>query len=201
MVDRNRRDLILQSACELFSERGYHATTIRNIADQCGLLSGSLYTHIRSKEDLLYEIADRVADRFLSRLDVVMKTPGSSTDRFRQALAAHILVVSEDIHAARVLWHEWQALSPDRRSLIDAKHDAYEQMWGQILQEGVARGEFHAEHLRYARTVTLSVANWLYQWFNPEGTLTAEEVADRLATVLLRGLHKGDSTDQTSQYF
>lgn len=189
MVDRNRRDLILQSACLLFSEQGYHATTIRDIADQCGLLSGSLYAHIRSKEELLYEIADQVADRFLTRLDGVLKAQGSPTERFRYALAAHISVVAEDVHAARVLWHEWKALSPDRRRLIDAKHDAYEQMWGQILQEGVATGEFYSEHLRYARTVTLSVANWLYQWFNPEGSLSAEEVADRLATVLLRGLH------------
>lgn len=173
----------------LFREKGYHGTTIRDIAEMSGMLSGSLYAHIRSKEDLLFEITNEVADHFLARLQPIAEGYDAPTDKFRNGLSAHIGVVSEHMDAATVFSHEWHALTDERRQVIQEKRDAYEQLWAAILQEGVRTGDFHPEQLRFARVVTLSVANWLYQWFDPGGVLSADEVAHQLSTVILRGLH------------
>ncbi len=190
MAERSRRDLILRAARTLFKEKGYHATTVRDIAEMSGVLSGSLYAHIRTKEDLLFEITDEIADCFLSRLEEIVLSEASAVEKFRRALHAHIQVVADNLDAASVFSHEWRALSDERRAVIQAKRDRYENLWASILAEGVQEGSFHSDHLRFARVVTLSVANWLYQWFRPDGELTAAEVADELATVLLRGLER-----------
>lgn len=190
MAERGRREQILEAARALFREKGYHATTIRDIADQSGMLSGSLYAHIKTKEDLLFEITDSVAKRFVSELETIVASADSATEKFRRALAAHIAIVADNIDAATVFMHEWRALTAERKALIQAERDRYEALWQAILDEGIASGEFHSEHVRFSRLVTLSVANWLYQWYDPDGPLSANDVADRLSDVLLRGLHR-----------
>jgi TetR/AcrR family transcriptional regulator, cholesterol catabolism regulator len=193
MAERNRREQILQAAKALFKEKGYHGTTIRDIAEQSGVLSGSLYAHIKTKEDLLFEITNEVADHFVQRLEKVVASPWTPPDKFRAALAVHIQVVAEHLDAASVFSHEWKALSYERRAIIQEKRDQYEALWARILEEGVNSGHFYPEHLRFSRIVTLSVANWLYQWFQPGGKLSAKQVADELATVLLRGVQMSAS--------
>lgn len=188
MAERGRRQEILQAASLLFREKGYHGTTIRDIADRSGLLSGSLYAHIRTKEDLLFEMTDEVADHFIRSLTVVVESPRNPVEKFKRGLAAHITVVAEHLDAAAVFSHEWRALSPERRSIIQGKRDAYEQLWSRILSEGAKSGVFPPTTDVFSRMVTLSVANWLYQWYDPAGALSADAVADRLADVLLQGL-------------
>jgi AcrR family transcriptional regulator len=188
MTEASRRSQMLQVARKLFSEKGYHATTIRDIADQTGVLSGSLYAHIRTKEDLLFEITCDVADQFVTMLKAITSSHLSATAKFRRALTAHIAIVAEHIDAATVFSHEWKALSEARKQVIKSKRDAYEQMWAEILQEGAARGEFRQTDLRFARMTVLSVANWLYQWYDPHGELSVDEVAQRLADNLLLGI-------------
>lgn len=188
MVERGRRDQIIDVAKVLFREKGYHATTIRDIAQQSGLLSGSLYAHIRTKEDLLFDIADEVANQFIRGLEAVLARGGTPTAQFRAALAAHGEVVARNIDAAAVFSSEWRALAEERRATIQAKRDQYEHMWAQILDEGRQTGEFAALDARMMRIVPLSVANWLYQWYDPAGPLAPGEIAGRLADVVLSGL-------------
>ncbi|WP_067930866.1 TetR/AcrR family transcriptional regulator [Alicyclobacillus kakegawensis] len=190
MAGRGRRQQILEAASVLFSTKGYHGTTIRDIADESGLLSGSLYAHIRTKEDLLFEITDAVADAFLERLTPIVESQAAPEEKFRSALAAHVAVVSDNLPAGAVFCHEWRALGDERRSVIQAKRDAYERLWDQIIQEGVARGDFAPELARFSRIVTLSVANWLYQWYHPDGDLNPDQVSEALADVILNGLSR-----------
>ncbi len=187
IAERGRKQEILKAASLLFREKGYHGTTIRDIAERSGLLSGSLYAYIRTKEDLLFEITDEVADHFIRSLTAVVSLPVPPEEKFRRGLAAHIAVVADHLDAATVFSHEWKALSSERRAAIQAKRDAYEQLWNQILQEGITAGVF-AEAGSLARTVILSVANWLYQWYDPNGALSPEPLAERLADILLAGL-------------
>jgi len=152
------------------------------------MLSGSLYAHIRTKEDLLFEITDEVAEQFLVELKAVAASGASPAETLQLGLAAHLRVVAAHLDGASVFMHEWRVLSPVRRDAIQQKRDQYEAIWADILETGVGAGEFYGDHLRYARMVLLSVANWSYQWFDPLGTLSPDEVAERLAGVILRGL-------------
>lgn len=183
-----RKEQILQMACRFFSTKGYHGTTIRDISEASGILSGSLYAHIDSKEDLLFAITDRGAEAFLSSLRPIVGGPGSPREKLKRGLTAHARVVADNLEGATVFFHEWKSLSPERREIIQRKRDEYEALWARIFEEGVEKGEFRGQDPKFARLLLLSAANWLYQWYQPEGPLTPEEIADRFAAILLSGI-------------
>lgn len=188
MARPSQREQILVEASRLFSKKGYHATTIREIAQNRGILSGSLYAHIASKEDLLFEIVDDGADAFLSAIASVSQSDRPPIDKLRMALCAHIQVIAERMDAATVFFHEWEALSEERRRLIQAKRDKYEAHWNAILEEGMADGSMSMADPKFVRLMLLSVANWLYNWYRPSGPLAPEEIADRFIQILVNGI-------------
>ncbi|HLO03965.1 MAG TPA: TetR/AcrR family transcriptional regulator [Symbiobacteriaceae bacterium] len=183
-----RKDLILEVAVRLFSERGFHGTTIREIAEAAGMLSGSLYAHIQTKEDLLYEVVMQAADRFLGAIEPLVVADLPAAEKLRQAMIAHVEVVAASRAHATVFMHEWKALTPERRAEVAARRKAYEQQLGQILTEGVRRGEFKPLDERMARLLILSAVNWLYEWYDPTGPLSPSDVAERYWRLVLEGL-------------
>lgn len=183
-----RKEQILEAAVALFSQNGYHATTVRDIADESGMLSGSLYAHINSKEDLLFEIVDRGANDFLLALEPVAYGPGSASQRLEAAMAAHISVVARSLPTATIFLHDWKALEKDRRDRILAKRSRYESLLAHIIRDGVNSGEFRPVDEKFARLLVLSAVNWLYEWYDPEGPLAPDEIAARFAELILRGL-------------
>ncbi|WP_436664180.1 TetR/AcrR family transcriptional regulator [Alicyclobacillus acidoterrestris] len=187
-----QREQILQEARRLFSQKGYHGTKIRDIANARGILSGSLYSHISSKEDLLFEIASDGAKAFVTAIQRVANSSMSPTEKVRAGLAAHIRVISNQLDVSRVFLHEWHALSDERRDIIQQKRDEYERYWKDILESGVQAGEFVIADPKFARLLILSVANWVYNWYQPDGELTPEDIADRFANVILFGLRHSE---------
>lgn len=187
-----RREKIMEKASQLFRTKGYHGTTIRDISEASGILSGSLYAHIKSKEDLLFEITDRGAELFLRSLRPVVMSDDDPVVKLRKGLVAHIRVITDNLEAATVFFHEWKALTEKRRRIIQEKRDEYEAMWSTLLAEGVKGGRFRLADEKFARLLILSVANGLYQWYNPKGDLSPEEVADRFTTILLSGFIGGE---------
>lgn len=189
----HRRDQILQVAARLFSERGYHGTSMQHLAEGLGMLRGSLYAHIDSKEDLLFDIVDRGADRFISRMEEVVTSEAEPADKVKMAVRAHVSTVAEHIEAATVFLNDWKFLSPDRRDEILAKRDLYESLVREIVEEGIEWGEFPEElDPNFATILILSTVNWLYQWYRPKGRLSPAEVADRLAEMMMHGLKGRD---------
>ena len=184
---KTRRDQILEVAARLFSERGYHATSMRDIGEATGILAGSLYSHIQGKEDLLFGIVQRAADAFLSGLEAVLATEAPPEEKLRLAMRAHIEVVAGDPEAARVFHHEWRALSGRRRTEVRKLRRRYEEMWDGIVRELPGAGDPRA-----ARLLVLSAANWTYTWYRPDGPMSPQQVADRFTDLLLDGLGGGD---------
>ncbi|MGH2674035.1 MAG: TetR/AcrR family transcriptional regulator [Actinomycetota bacterium] len=178
-----RREQILGEAAHLFGRRGYHATSMRDIGEATGLLAGSLYAHISSKEDLLHQIVLEAAHTFLGGLEAIRAEPAPPEERLRRAMRAHVSVVAENVDAAWVFHHEWKALTGERQDEIRRLRRRYERLWDEIVRElpGIADP-------RFARLLVLSAANWTYTWYRPDGPLSPEEVADRFTDHLLRGL-------------
>jgi len=183
-----RKAAILDAAVDLFANKGYHATTVRDIAGGSGMLSGSLYAHIESKEDLLFEIVASAAEQFTAAVAPIVGGPGAAADKLRRAMAAHVRVVAADLSAATVFLHEWRALSPERQAAAAALRDRYEALLGDIITQGVVSGEFRPVDQKFARLLVLSAVNWLYMWYRPGGELAPEAVAERLAVLILQGL-------------
>jgi TetR/AcrR family transcriptional regulator, cholesterol catabolism regulator len=184
-----RRELILDQAARLFGRRGYHATSMRDIGEATGVLAGSLYAHIASKEDLLHEIVVRAAGEFLGVVEAIRAEQLPPEERLRKALRAHVHVVADNLDAAWVFHHEWKALTGERRDDVRRLRRRYEEMWDDIVRDLPGAGD-----PRFARLLVLSAANWTYTWYRPQGPLSPEEVADRFTDLLLAGLGTKEET-------
>ena len=193
-----RRAEMVRVAARLFSERGYHGTSMQHLGDALGLLRGSLYAHIGSKEELLFEVADEGADRFLARGEEAVASDLPAAERLRLLLVGHVETAANHLDAATVFLNEWRYLSAELRAVIQEKRDRYEAMVAEIVSDGTAEGEFRADaDARLAVLLVLSAANWTYEWYRPGGRLTPAEVGERFAALIVDGLRaqtKGDAS-------
>jgi AcrR family transcriptional regulator len=179
----------VRAAARLFSERGYHGTSMQHLADELGLLRGSLYAHIGSKEELLFDVVDEGAERFLARGREALESAGAAPDRLRLFMIGHVATAIEHLDAATVFLNEWRYLSAEPKAVIQAKRDRYEAMLREIVEEGVSSGEFsETADVRFAVLLTLSAGNWVYEWYRPGGELGPVEIGERFADLIVEGL-------------
>ena len=185
-----RKEQILRVACQLFAERGYAATSVRDIAAALNLQGGSLYSHIGSKEELLWEIVDEAAREFLQRAESAVSGPNTAADRLRRLVRAHVGLVAKDLAAAACYLGEWRHLSEERQENVRARRNQYESYFRNVIEDGVASGEFSPTESKFAALFLLGALNWARQWFRAEGPLGPEEVADRMSDLILRGVER-----------
>jgi TetR/AcrR family transcriptional regulator, cholesterol catabolism regulator len=183
---RSRRSDLTREAARLFAERGYHGTSIGDLAEALGVQKASLYHHFASKQDLLYETMRAGADAFHGALDAV---PGElrATERIRLAMRAHLRVVADQLDVATVFVREWRYLDEARREEIVAERRRYEERFRALFREGRELGELRADlDDAAAALLVLSALNWAYTWLSP-GRDT-DELADRFHALLLDGV-------------
>jgi AcrR family transcriptional regulator len=159
---------------------------VGDLADALGVQKGSLYAHIESKADLLWEVAREGADAFHAALDTV-PDEGPVVERIRAALRAHLRVVAEQLDVATVFIREWRYLDGGRRDEFLAERRRYEERLRALFREGRERGELRIDlDDDTAALVALSSVNWAYTWLRP-GAET-DELADRVTGLLLDGM-------------
>lgn len=184
-----RRD-IEAAASVLFRERGYAATSVRDIAGALDLRGPSLYAHVTSKEDVLWAIVDGAANRFeeaaaAALLDSERVAPGDHAAACVALVRAHVGVVTADIGAASVFVSEWRSLSADRRALVVARRDAYERGLRALLADGMAVGAFRMIDPALAATFILTALNAIPSWYRPDGRTSPSRLADEFADLAL----------------
>jgi AcrR family transcriptional regulator len=193
MVEATRRRAIEDVASDLFRERGYAATSVRDIARALQMQGPSLYAHVASKEAVLWAIVDRAATRFELAADAAeaeaeQRRPGDPAEALASLVRAHVRVVTADVGEASVFVHEWRALGPERRATILARRDAYEARFRRRIIDGIAIGAFPLTDPSVAATVLLTALNGLATWYDPDGRLSPDRVADHLVDLSLRML-------------
>lgn len=189
-----RRAQMVAVAARLFSERGYHGTSMRDLGGALGLLRGSLYAHIASKEELLLDVVQEGARRFLERGRHALSLQASASDRLRALLVGHIETAIEHLEAATVFLNEWRYLSDEKRDLVRAERDEYEAMFRRVIQEGIDEGTFRSEiDVSLAARLVLSAGNWTYAWYRPGGDLGPTEIGEAFSELLIEGLKSDPS--------
>ena len=184
-----RRAEMIEAAARLFSERGYHGTSMQHLADALGLQRGSLYAHIGSKEDLLFDVVDEGANRFLERAESAVTTQALAAVRLKRLLVGHVETAIEHLNSATVFLNEWRYLSEDLRAVIQEKRDRYEAMVRGVIDDGIAAGEFRPDaNVRFAARLVLSAGNWTYAWYRPGGELGPAEIGERFSELIIKGL-------------
>jgi len=192
---QSRYDDLLQTATDLFSRHGYERTTVRMIADELGIQSGSLYSHISGKEEVLRRIVFFVGEDFLTRLAQARESASTAEEALGAICRAHLDVLNDNFGAVTVYFNEWQNLSVKTREEIIELRERYERHFADVIAEGVKTGEFEVVDSRAVVRVVLSALNWTYKWYRPGGDQTPHEIADGYLQVILAGLRPRPSSD------
>jgi AcrR family transcriptional regulator len=181
-----RRTELTREAARLFAERGYHGTSIGDLAKALGVQKGSLYAHIESKQDLLYEAVREGAEAFHAGLDAV-RDDLPAGERIRLALRAHLRVVAEQLDVATVFVREWRYLEGDRAAEFLAERRRYEERFRALFRDGRERGDLRTDlDDQAAVLLVLSAANWAYTWLPADAD--TDELADRFYAILADGI-------------
>lgn len=188
----SRREQIYRVAGRLFSLRGYHATSMRDLAAELGIQGGSLYAHISGKEELLSEIVNRAARQFDAALFSLRSEDLTPQARLREAMSRHLTVIAENMETATVFFHEWKHLSPEPLAAVIAWRDGIEAFYRELIEEGVNAGAYRPDlNVKMAANLVLSSVNWAYTWYRPGGPLSPQDVALIFEEMLLHGLERG----------
>jgi AcrR family transcriptional regulator len=179
---------IVQAAAQIFRQKGYHATSMQDIADAVHLQKASLYHHIESKQEILLEILDAALDRLTADISAVVESDLSPTVKLRLALKAYTLRLNEDRDLASVLLLEYRGLDPKLRARHIARRDRIDLLWRRLVKEGIDAGEFRRVDPVLTSFALLGVQNWMITWFRDDGRLTAAQAAEGFAELFLKGL-------------
>jgi AcrR family transcriptional regulator len=172
------------AAITMFAERGFHGTSIRDLAKEASLSTATVYHYVVTKEDLLAEIM-RDSLHLLIRAAEQTGTHGTPAERISRLVQVHVLAhVARPLHT-RVADDEMRALSPVLRSEITLLRDRYEAFWRSAIDDGVAAGDFRVSAPGLARLALLEMCSGVARWFRPDGPLSLADLADRYAEMAL----------------
>ncbi len=182
-----REDIIL-SAAQIFREKGFHGTSMRDIAEAVNLQKASLYHHVSSKQEILLAILDRALDTLIQDLQPVVDSDRTPIEKLRAAMHTYIRRMTSHADLAAVLLLEHRSLDPSLRAKHIERRDRFEGLWREIIREGVEDGSFREVDDAVASFALLGVQNWLITWYREGGRLEPSELAEGFFELFLLGL-------------
>lgn len=194
-----REQQIIDAAAVVFHEKGYDASTIQDIADAVGILKGSLYYYIDSKEDLLFEVLRDAHHDSMRHLAHWQQVDGDVLLRLRAFIEGHVRANILNHIKAGVFFHDFRSLSPERQRAIIHDRDAYDAYARDLIRQGQADGLIAPEvDAKMAALALMGMMNWVYQWYRPddEGGSTPEEVARAFTDFAVFGLAVRDDVSR-----
>ena len=189
-ISLSRKDQIIQTAAKLFREKSYEAASMRDIASVLGIEAASLYSHIRSKDEILEIICFRKADELMTAITEVNDIYFNAEEKLRMAIKNHVRLITSDLNTSTVFLREWRYLSDDKlKEFVNLRHK-YENEFRVIIQQGENENVFEIVDVKFAVLTILSAVNWIVEWYNPNGNMSPDEIADNLSDFILTGLRK-----------
>jgi TetR/AcrR family transcriptional regulator, cholesterol catabolism regulator len=184
-----RQKQIVDAAAEIFCRQGYEQTSTQEIAEAVGMLKGSLYHYIASKEDILHAIVSDVHRGTELSIDRVRSLEGTPLMRIRAFVIAHILHNVARLVKMAVFFQDFRSLSEVRQREIVAERDRYDRFFRDLIREGQEAAMICPDiHVDVVGFGILGLSNWIYQWYNPRGPVSPEQLADAYADFVLEGL-------------
>lgn len=182
------RDEILEAAAQIFSQKGFHAASMQDIAQAVNLKKASLYHHVNNKQEILVAILDQALDLLIERMSKVMNQPLLPDEKLRQAMTSYLQAMLEHRELASVLLLEHRSLEPALHARHVPRRDRFERLWRDLIQEGSDQGIFCCVDTDLAARALLGVMNWTITWYRSDGVLTPEAIATQFADLFLNGL-------------
>jgi AcrR family transcriptional regulator len=186
-AERNNsiRKLVI-AAIECFAERGYRATTTRDIAKRAQMSPAALYVHFRSKNELLFKLTVVTASAMLKELQRTAAVEASATERLRALVAAYVRCNARMYTTVHVATYEFDALDRRQQRAVVAIREQVKQLFADCLDDGRVRGEFQFRSAPHLRVAIMSLCTSVSQWFSVKGALTSEQLGDLYAEYVLK---------------
>jgi len=189
LTNLSRKEQVIRKAAELFREKGYAAASMRDLAQMLGIEAASLYSHIKSKEEILRTLCFDMAAEFRASLVEVEQQNVTASEKLRRGIIGHIQVMARDLTASAVFMNEHRHLSqPYLRDFLLLRIN-YINRFKKIIEDGMKSGEFKDTIDKKLAVMTLfSSLNWMPMWYDPVGTIEPVELGRQLADMLVNGL-------------
>ncbi|MCS3797909.1 TetR/AcrR family transcriptional regulator [Niastella sp. OAS944] len=186
-----RKDVIIAKAAKLFREKGFSATSMRDLAEHVGVEAASLYNHISSKAEILQEICFKTANNFMSQIEEVDATPNKSAiEKIQAVLRFHIRQMLDNYEEVYVSDREWKHLTDPYLSNMQTQRRAYRQRIASIIEEGIRKGEIKPIDAPTAVLIMLHAVSGIESWHRSKKKIAGEVLEDNMVQILVDGLRK-----------
>lgn len=185
-----KKEVIIEKASRLFREKGFGAASMRDLAEHVGVEAASLYNHIQSKAEILQTICFRVANTFMSNLESVESSPQPTLRKMESIIRLHIRMMLDQYEYVYIADHEWRHLPEPYLSNFLNQRRTYRKRLGEIIEDGIARGEIKAIEPYTAVLVILSAISGIDSWQRSRKSTTAEALETNMVKYLIEGLKK-----------
>jgi TetR/AcrR family transcriptional regulator, cholesterol catabolism regulator len=186
-----RKDVIIAKAAKLFREKGFSATSMRDLAEHVGVEAASLYNHISSKAEILQEICFKTANNFMSHIEEVDATPNKTAiEKIQAILRFHIKQMLENYEEVYVSDREWKHLTDPYLSNMQTQRRAYRQRIASIIEEGIRKGEIKPIDAPTAVLIMLHAVSGIESWHRSKKKIAGEVLEDNMVQILVDGLRK-----------
>lgn len=180
---------LLEVATQVFYEKGYDGASLQDIADRLGMLKGSLYYYIQSKEDLLFEVISDVHREGYAVVREAAEPPGDPIDRLGRTIRAHVEHECRHLVPTAVFLHELSSLPVERRESVLGAGHVYQGVFRDLVAEAAEQGLVRDDvDPRVAGLSILGSTNWVYRWFRPDGPSSPEQIGAQLAAMAVHGV-------------
>ena len=188
MKGEERKDEILKTAAQLFSERGYSAVSMRDLAESMGIKAASLYNHISSKQELLSSIVISVAEEFTSGMNDIITSQNATVEKLNRVIDLHVKITIENSKALFSLNNDWMHLKePDLKYFLDMR-STYEENFRNILKQGVEKKEIQDLNIEVMLFSILSSLRTLNLWYSKKQGIDEGELSFQMKSILLKGV-------------
>ena len=188
-IQQLKRKTVISAAGSAFSRRGYHNTSLDDVAKSLNVAKGTLYSYVRDKQEILYECHVMSLDVGDRALEFALANGKTGAEKLNLMLTGYVTMLLDELGACVVLT-EVDALRPQDRRAVVRRRDAFETKFVAIIEEGIADGTLRQMDPKLAVFTLMGAINWMTRWYRPGGRLTAKEIAKEMAELLIHGMSK-----------
>lgn len=182
------RDDILDAAAQVIRKKGFHAASMADIAETVKLQKASLYHHVASKQEILLALLDRAIAMLIEEIAPISARSAPADEKLREMTRTYLRLLAENADLASVLLFEHRSLQPKQHARHIPNRDKFEALWRDIILEGAESKKFACADPALAARALLGTLNWTLTWYRPDGDMTIEQIANRIADLFLKGL-------------
>lgn len=185
-----RKEVILLKAAELFREKGYNASSMRDLAEKVGVEAASLYNHIKSKSDILQEICFKIANQFMTEIDQITTGDRTAIEKVEEVLRFHIRQMVNNYEEVIVSDREWKHLTDPYLSNFQNQRRVYRQRIAALIQQGIEKNEIKQIDAPTAVLIMLHAVSGIESWHRSHKKISAELLEENMVMIMIEGLKK-----------